>query len=768
MASRRRERWRGSHGALMLSPGIKLGPYEILAPLGSGGMGEVYRARDTRLGREVAVKVLSDAVASNAVHLRRFEQEARSASALSDPNIVTVLDVGEQEGIHYFASELVEGGDLRSRLRGDGLPIRKVLEIAEQVASGLASAHERGITHRDLKPENILLTKSGMAKIADFGLAKLATAPAETPDAEISRMPTIDRLETTEGVVMGTVSYMSPEQAAGRKVDYRSDQFSFGLLLYEMLTRKLAFRRETKGETLAAILRDEPPPIADSNPLVPAPLCWIVERCLAKDPDERYSSTRDLAREIANVRRHISEATGSARTMAAVPRRKIRERLAWAGFAGAILLSAVLAIALARRAPKTPSAIISAILPPENLHFVTFALSPDGKRLAFTTREPGLWVRTLSAPAAQQVAEVEDAVWPFWSPDGKFIAYFAYRKKLLMKVDPSGGPPMTICASEGVPAGGTWNRDGTIVFAPAWNTTPLFRVAASGGKPEAVTKLGDSLHTTANVSPFFLPDGRHFLYTAWNAAGPNDDPANRIRVGSLDGKTAKVVAASTSEAVFADGYLLYVKENSLVAQKLNLARLEMEGEPIPVAPAPQEFSVSNGLLVTQPRVRPTPSQLTWFDRKGQSLGTVGTPAIYGDLRLSPDSRRIAVSVWDSSSSSASIRLYGADGVEFPFTRKAEYPVWSPAGDQIIFSSDRRKGLAVELWLKALDGSAEQIFLESPDESPDIWGAEDWSRDGRLLSVGKIPVVGKQIAQIWIVETGGSHTARPFVTDAREV
>ncbi|HWC64679.1 MAG TPA: serine/threonine-protein kinase, partial [Thermoanaerobaculia bacterium] len=261
--------------ASMLKAGTRLGPYEVIAPLGAGGMGEVYRARDIRLGREVAVKVISGTAASSAEQLRRFEREARSASALSDPHIVTVFDVGEEGGVGFFASELVDGGDLRSRLGDRPLPVRKAIEIAEQMASGLASAHEKGITHRDLKPENILLTKAGTAKIADFGLAKLA----ETPDAELSQMPTSDRIETEAGTVVGTPSYMSPEQAGGRRIDYRSDQFSFGAILYEMLTGTIAFRRSSNAETLAAILRDEPPPIAESNPSVPAPLCWIVERC---------------------------------------------------------------------------------------------------------------------------------------------------------------------------------------------------------------------------------------------------------------------------------------------------------------------------------------------------------------------------------------------------------------------------------------------------------------------------------------------------------
>src|SRR5580765_6313217 len=371
---------------MSLAAGTKLGPYEIVATLGAGGMGEVYRARDTRLGREVAVKVLSSAVASNADHLRRFEREARSASALSDPHIVTVFDVGEQGGVHYFASELVEGGDLRSRLEDGRLPLRKAIEIAEQVASGLASAHERGITHRDLKPENILLTKAGVAKIGDFGLAKLA----ETPDVELSRMPTSDRAETAAGVVMGTVAYMSPEQASGRKVDYRSDQFSFGVILYEMLVGHPPFRREAAGETLAAILHDEAPPVVDSNPAVPAPVSWIVERCLAKDPEERYASTRDLAREIAGARGRLSETSGKGRTMAPASAPRGRRGFVWA-LAGAAAVAAIWFAAGRLRSPReTPRDMRFQIEAPPKATFNVIGrdagpltVSPDGTQIAF-------------------------------------------------------------------------------------------------------------------------------------------------------------------------------------------------------------------------------------------------------------------------------------------------------------------------------------------------------------------------------------------------
>jgi eukaryotic-like serine/threonine-protein kinase len=319
---------------MTLAAGTRLGPYEVLAPLGSGGMGEVYRARDTRLGREVAVKVLPEEFAKDPERLRRFEGEARAASALSDPHIVTVFDVGEQDGIHYFASELVDGGDLRNGLGAEGLSVKKAIDIAEQIASGLAAAHEKGIVHRDLKPENILITKSGLVKIADFGLAKLA----ESSEGNVSQLPTSDGRQTTAGVVMGTVAYMSPEQAQGAVVDFRSDQFALGSIVFEMLTGKRAFKRGSAAETLTAIIREEPESLATAAPRVPAPLRWIEERCLAKDAEQRYASTRDLARELATLREHFSEAV-SAAEVAVAARPVVRARVKLAAIGVALLAS---------------------------------------------------------------------------------------------------------------------------------------------------------------------------------------------------------------------------------------------------------------------------------------------------------------------------------------------------------------------------------------------------------------------------------------------
>ena len=366
---------------MSLSAGTRLGPYEVLSPLGAGGMGEVYRARDTRLGREVAIKVLPEAFARDPERLTRFEREARAASALSDPHIVAVFDVGREGETHYFVSELVEGSDLRSRLESGGLPVRKSLELAEQVASGLAAAHEKGIVHRDLKPENILITKSGIAKIADFGLAKLT----EASEANLSNLPTSDGRQTTAGVVMGTVTYMSPEQARGAAVDFRSDQFSFGSILYEMLAGKMAFKRASPPETLSAIIREEPAPISEIAPGVPAPVAWLIERCLAKDAQERFASTRDLARDLASLSQHL---TTSAPVSAALPSKARRRLGARILTAAAIVAAGALGALLARRgaAPPTP-----------NLQQLTFRrgvvtgarFTPDGRSIVYSARWGG-------------------------------------------------------------------------------------------------------------------------------------------------------------------------------------------------------------------------------------------------------------------------------------------------------------------------------------------------------------------------------------------
>jgi len=631
----------------MISAGSRLGPYEILSPLGAGGMGEVYRARDTRLGREVAVKVISAAVAGSAEHLRRFEIEARSASALSDPHIVTVFDVGEHDGVHYFASELVEGGDLRSRIEDGPLPVKKALEIAEQIASGLASAHEKGITHRDLKPENILLTKSGVAKIADFGLAKLS----EAPDVELSSMPTYDRVETTAGVVMGTVSYMSPEQAAGRKVSFRSDQFSFGVILYEMLTGKLPFRKETKGETLAAILRDEAAPIADFAPAAPEPIAWIVERCLAKDPEERYASTRDLAREISGVRRHASETSDRSRPVRAAAGTSRRSGIVWA-LAGAAAMAA-LWIATTRLRPATEASSGGARFQIEAPPKATFnvigrdggplSVSPDGRQIAFVaTSSEGakqIYLRAINALDARSLPGTDGASYPFWSPDSRSIGFFAGGK--LKKVAAAGGPVQSLCDAV-LGRGGTWSRDDVIVFSPG-GESPLYSVSASGGTPALVTRIAGPGNETSHRWPQFLPDGRHFLYLRWfPSLGPRGKP-DVICVGSLDSmEPREVLPASSSFAWTPSGHLLYVRDDTLVAAPFDTKRWRVTGPTVPIAQhvllyrntSSAAFSASeNGVLAYQSGPLPPVSELDWFDRGGKRLGSIGEPGDYEDPRF---------------------------------------------------------------------------------------------------------------------------------------
>ena len=714
---------------MTLAAGTRLGPYEILSPLGAGGMGEVYRARDTRLGREVAIKVLAAPFASNEDYSRRFELEARSASALSDPHVVTVFDVGEQGGVRYFASELVEGGDLRGRVRPGGLPLEKALEIAEQIALGLASAHARGITHRDLKPENVLLTKSGQAKIADFGLAKIT----ETPGEELSQMPTAGRADTTEGLVMGTVSYMSPEQAAGRKVDYRSDQFSFGVILYELLTGRLAFRRDTPGETLAAILRDEPAPIAD--PSVPAPLAWILERCLAKDPEDRYASTRDLARDVSNVRRRLSAIPGPVPVPGQGTARRSREPVAWAVAAAAVLL-AIAALSIGRRNRSGPGSfpgVRFTIAPPKDAAFTgTLALSPDGRSLAFVTTgadgQSALWVRPLDSLEARRLEGSDGAQLPFWSPDGRWIGFFAAGK--LLKTDPHGGSPQALCDAA-QPRGGTWRAGGPIVFS-ANVGGELQRVSDAGGAPATLPHLspvkGESFRW-----PAFLPDGRHFLYFVLS-----DDPKRAgIHVADLDSPETSYLCPSDAGAVFADGYLYSTRGDRLVRQAFDPRSLRLTGDAVPLADDIRLETISTGATAMTAAAGAyawvgggmVTADLLAFDRGGRPLGRIGPPGSYIEPAFSPDGRWMAVSRFDPRTLTIGIWSFDLErGSLAPVSPQGSFAataVWSPDASRLAYSKFPSGGIFVR---DAHATQPERLLVAMSSFAP----IDDWSRDGRSL------------------------------------
>jgi hypothetical protein len=494
---------------MSLAAGSRLGPYEIVAPLGAGGMGEVYRARDTRLGREVAIKVLPAEVWADRDRLARFESEARSASALNHPNIVTIYEIGSADSISYLSMELVQGTTLRDLLAEGPLPIKRLLALSFQIADGLARAHEAGIVHRDLKPENLMVTREGLVKILDFGLAKLVGASGP----ELSQLPTMGE-PTAPGIVLGTVGYMSPEQAAGRPVDFPSDQFSLGSILYEIATGKRAFARASAAETMAAIICEEPEPLGRLAPQIPAVLRWIIERCLAKDAHERYASTRDLAHDLVQLRDRVSEMSQEASSIS------LRRRHGWLWKAATVTfvfaVAAALFIALRwRQVPAVRSLHFSVQVPDQRgptpaPRTPGVMISPDGTMLAIEVAHEGrrrIYLRALDSDKAVEVEGTLDAAATFWSPDSRFLAFYSSGK--LKKVAIAGGPPVDLCTAT-VTGRGAWSRDGTILFPQRGDTLGLFRVSDAGGQPIRVT-TGAPLEGS-HYWPCFLPDGRRFLY----------------------------------------------------------------------------------------------------------------------------------------------------------------------------------------------------------------------------------------------------------------
>ncbi|HTD51681.1 MAG TPA: protein kinase [Thermoanaerobaculia bacterium] len=756
---------------MTLATGSRLGPYEILAPVGAGGMGEVYRARDTRLERTVAVKVLPEHLSQNAEVRQRFDREAKTISSLSHPHICGLYDVGHQDGVDYLVMEFLEGETLTDRISRGRLPTEQLLRFAIEIADALDKAHRQGIVHRDLKPGNIMVTKSGI-KLLDFGLAKLRMLEEPAATNSLSSLATglSPSLPLTErGAILGTFQYMAPEQLEGKEADARSDIFSFGSVLYEMATGQKAFSGKSQASLIASVLEHDPPPISSVQPLIPPALDRVVKTCLAKDPDDRWQTAHDLESELKWIAQMGSQA-GVAAPVAA--RRKNRERLAWAAFGVAALAASIFAAAYLRRAPKPVAPIRASLALPEKMFLGEMALSPDGSRLALTLAksggQPALWIRSLDAPAGQPVPDGENAFFPFWSADSRFVAFFTGDGKL-KRVDAAGGSLLTICDAErGV--GGTWNRDGTIVFAPA-PTSVLYRVPAGGGQPVAVTKLDPARHETAHRYPQFLPDGRHFLYMAINLSAPPSDPANGVRVGSLDGREDRMIVPAASNSAFASGHLLYARDATLLARRLD-KHFEAAGEPLPIGQRVglttwagfTSFTVSDSGLLLYAPLFATASQLLWLDRGGRPLGSVGEPAIFLSPRLSPDGRRVVADVFDPARNASEIWLFNADGggaAKFVFgTGNHSNPVWSADGKRVAFSSDRKaKGVRPDIWIKPVDGGAEQTLLENSNNNI----VEDWSRDGRFLSLQVIPAQGKRTNQVWVLEVDGGGKTTAFAT-----
>jgi Tol biopolymer transport system component len=756
---------------LALTPGARLGPYEIVSALGAGGMGEVYRARDPRLSREVAIKVLPGGLSSDPERLQRFEQEARAAAALNHPNILALYDIGTHDGAPYLVTELLEGATLREQMASVALPIRKAIEYAVQIAHGLAAAHEKGIVHRDLKPENVFVTDDGRVKILDFGLAKL-TQP-ESSAAGATALPTTPP-NTMAGVVLGTIGYMSPEQVRGMAADHRADIFAFGAVLYEMLSGQRAFHGDTAMDAMTAIVKDHPPDLPAVERRIPPALVRIVDRCLEKSPAARFQSTRDLAFALESLTTHsgatsVVAAIEGPSAISALWRR--RAAMAWASAAGVLLLVAVaLAIGYVSRAPVVPRVVRFSIDEPKDVAFgggngfaPGAAISPDGRSVAFMARRTGgsadlLWIRSLDTLDARPLTGTDGGSFPFWSPDSTSIAFFAQGK--LKKIDVSGGPAQTLCdalAGEG----GTWNRDGVIVFAPN-GTGALFRVSSAGGEPVAVTKLSATDKDTSHRWPDFLPDGRHFLFRS--------QPSNVAFVGSLDSGEVKRLVTTDSRTVYAPGYLIFVRGGTLVAQPFDPRRLETTGEAAPLAEdirvnpsnGRAAFAVSeSGVLAFRTGNANAPVQLTWFDRAGRELAKVGQLKDYRGMDLSPDGQRIVLHLHDAASGGGSLwMLDPARGTESRFTFTGLHdgsPHWSPDGSRVVFSSDR-SGEFGNLYVKQAGGATPEEALLKSDAAK---GPRSWSADGRFIVYDSDG--GKTASDIWVLPLTGDRTPIPFLT-----
>jgi serine/threonine protein kinase/Tol biopolymer transport system component len=738
-----------------LAPGKRLGPYEVVALLGSGGMGDVYKARDTRLERIVALKRLHADLAARPEGRLRFEREARAISALNHPHICTLFDVGEQEGVDYLVMELVEGETLAARLRRGVLSIADAIEYAAQIADALSAAHRRGFVHRDLKPANIMITRSGV-KLLDFGLAGLRQ------DHDWLNGSNTDAL-TADGAVLGTVQYMAPEQLQGRPADAGADIFALGAVLYEMLTGRRAFERDTAAQSLAAVLESDPPAVETVRPEVPRSLAWAIGQCLAKDRDCRWESASDLSRYLRDV----------AGTRLAGPLPSTRRRYLVAALVTTTLIaaaaSAVLLMQRETTATSPPSLARFEIHPPTGYVFDRMhALSADGSRIAFVAsrdNERALWVRAIDALTPQRLAGTDGASYPFWSPDGGHIAFFA--ANALKKIDLATGSVETICNCEtGTGGGGTWNRDGIILFSKGLVISPLWQVPASGGLAVALPPIhtdgGSEIDRIGtNAWPQFLPDGRHFLFLTGAQGAPG------VYVGLLGSRDYKrilrfargiragagpdvVTTESLTERTrgwYAGGFLFFVQQRSLMTQRFDVERLELVGSPMRLveeieqtAPGRSLFSVADRVLAYRPRPEErTLLRLTWLDRSGRGLRTVGE-APYNGIALSHDGRFVLA----SAASAGVLRIDTESGIPTPMGFQGQTPVWAPGGARFSIAGGPASGPFPAI----VDTATREAKLLNAPLSGQAWPT-DWSRDGHYL-VGEM-LNSETLLDVWAAD-----------------
>ncbi len=748
---------------MALVPGTKLGPYEIVSPLGAGGMGEVYRARDTRLQRDVAIKILPSQLSSDPLQKQRFEREAKIISSLNHPHICVLHDVGSQDGIDYLVMECIEGETLAQRLAKGALPLEQVLKIGAQIADALDKAHRNGVVHRDLKTSNIMLTRSG-AKLLDFGLAK-PTTPVATLATLTAAAPQQSPV-TQEGTIVGTFQYMSPEQVEGKDVDARSDIFSFGAVLYEVLAGKRAFDGKSQLSVASAILEKDPEPLSAVKPMTPPALDYVVRKCLAKEPDARWQSASDLGSQLG----WIADSRGQPGTAPLPVAAKNKWSVAgWLVSAALLLLLAALGTLWWTASRRSRETMYFSCPVPMAANDV--ALSPDGKTVAMVSYwDQGnkfvIWIYKVGERIASVMPGTEDASHPFWSPDGQWLGFFAHGK--LKKADISGKSAQVLAdAPNG--RGGAWNKDGDILYTPDV-FEGVHRISSSGGAATEITKLDSSRLESSHRWPSFLPDGRHFLYLAANFSGHFDQ--NAIYLGSLDSAERRLIVNASSNAVYAEpGYLLYLRDSDkmLVAQRFDATTYTLSGEPRAVQGEVQYLAqidlalfdvAGRQTLVAQTGKGAAASQMTWLDRSGRAVGVVGRSGSIANPSLSPDGRRIAFDQTDPDGRTIGIWIYDLS------TETAsrltldpslnQMPSWSPDGKRVVFSSNRKR--FNRLFIKNADGSG------SDEQLADLGALQeacwDWSRDGKYQLVRKDN-------ELWYVTAAGGK-ATPYVQGKESV
>ena len=757
-----------------LQPGVTIGRYQIRSKLGAGGMGEVYLAHDEKINRDVALKVLPSAFSQDPDRLLRFEQEAQAAGALNHPNILAVHDVGMNNGSPYIVSELLDGEELREQLKAGALTQRKALDYAKQIAEGLAAAHERGITHRDLKPENLFITSSGRVKILDFGLAKLRPQRNEVISSEVATQKQI----TDPGTVMGTVGYMSPEQVRGGEADHRSDIFSFGSILYEMLSGQRAFQRETLAETMTAILKEEPTELSEISTTTHPQLDRIVRRCLEKKPERRFHSAHDLGFALDA----LSTPSGSVNQLLTTTEGPLqgrhifdREHLGWLIALVALVAAAVVSVFAYMQAKTNPGTSMTVkqftlASPAEGPLVMMTApavlFSPDGSHLVSTVRTSGkqqLIDRQLSSAATRPIEGTQGAIDPFFSPDGKWIGFFV--GGLLKKVLMSGGVPETLCKAENA-RGGTWASDGSIVFTPGTDA-PLYRVSADGGSAETISTIDAETKERSHRWPNALPGGQAILFSvAYQTGNPLDD----ANVAVLDRRTGKhkiIIKGGVFPHYVSPGFIVYARRNTLAAVPFDVKRLEVTGPPVTVqenvegskANGRVEFSISDSgdLVYVEGRAdesRDAAQPLVWVDRHGIEQVLSESRQRYAKPRLSPDGHTLFVEVADPEAAVWSYNIDRGTLTRVTYGGVSYGPIPSPDGKKLAYEATR-DGVA-GVMLSEVDGGGEQRLSSTKR----LHVPTSWTVDGTAVAITAGAESG--YLEVWLIPLSGDHTPQILV------